>query len=178
MKILLMSFLLFYSCLSNANIFKCLDSRGKVSYSDQHCTKSSSSNVIKQSSLEKRAIKIHPQLKTMRSLLSSHFYKILFATYVLMSMLCYYYYFLDKGYSQTGQRRIPENRLHTFELLGGWPGAFLAQQMLRHKNRKQSYQFVFWFIVSLHGLVWMDYLALNHLLLNSLKAYLSTRTIA
>ena len=173
-----MTFLLFYSGLSNANIFKCLDSHGKVSYSDQQCAKSSSSSIVKQSGLEKSAIKMHPQLKTLGSLLNSHFYKILFATYVLMSVLCYYYYFLDKGYAQTGQRRIPENRLHTFELFGGWPGALLAQRILRHKNRKQSYQFVFWLIVSLHGAVWMDYLALNHLLLNSLKAYLSTRTIA
>ena len=159
MKILLLTFLLFYSGLSNANIFKCLDSRGKVSYSDQHCVKSSSSSIVKQGGLEKRAIKIHSQLKTLGTWLNFHFYKILFATYPLMSVLCYYYYFLDKGYAQTGQRRIPENRLHTFELFGGWPGALLAQQMLRHKNRKQSYQFVFWLIVSLHGVVWMDYLA-------------------
>jgi hypothetical protein len=33
------------------------------------------------------------------------------------------------------------------ELLGGWPGAFLAQRRLRHKCSKVSYQFVFWLIV-------------------------------
>ena len=37
--------------------------------------------------------------------------------------------------------------LHLLELLGGWPGAFLAQRRLRHKCSKGSYQFVFWLIV-------------------------------
>ncbi|SJM91388.1 Cold-shock protein (fragment) [Crenothrix polyspora] len=46
--------------------------------------------------------------------------------------------------------RIPEKSLHTLELLGGWPGALLAQRTLRHKNRKPSYQVVFWLIVGLH----------------------------
>jgi len=43
--------------------------------------------------------------------------------------------------------RVPEARLHLLELLGGWPGAFLAQRWLRHKCSKGSYQFVFWLIV-------------------------------
>ncbi len=37
--------------------------------------------------------------------------------------------------------------LHVTELLGGWPGAFLAQRRLRHKVSKCGYQFVFWLIV-------------------------------
>lgn len=37
--------------------------------------------------------------------------------------------------------------LHLLELLGGWPGAFLAQRRLHHKCSKGSYQFVFWLIV-------------------------------
>ena len=43
--------------------------------------------------------------------------------------------------------RVPEARLHLLELLGGWPGAFLAQRRLRHKCAKGSYQVVFWLIV-------------------------------
>jgi hypothetical protein len=42
---------------------------------------------------------------------------------------------------------VPEARLHLLELLGGWPGAFLAQRRLRHKCSKHSYQVVFWLIV-------------------------------
>jgi hypothetical protein len=40
--------------------------------------------------------------------------------------------------------RTPEKVLHASELLGGWPGALLAQQLFRHKTRKVSYQLVFW----------------------------------
>jgi uncharacterized membrane protein YsdA (DUF1294 family) len=42
---------------------------------------------------------------------------------------------------------VSEANLHLLELLGGWPGAFLAQRRLRHKCSKGSYQFVFWLIV-------------------------------
>ena len=30
--------------------------------------------------------------------------------------------------------------LHTLELIGGWPAAFLAQRWLRHKCSKRSFQ--------------------------------------
>jgi uncharacterized membrane protein YsdA (DUF1294 family) len=40
------------------------------------------------------------------------------------------------------------------ELVGGWPGALLAQQVFRHKTRKLSYQVVFWTIVVLHAVGW------------------------
>jgi len=36
------------------------------------------------------------------------------------------------------------------EFLGGWPAAFLAQRVLRHKIRKISYQMIFWLIVVFH----------------------------
>jgi uncharacterized membrane protein YsdA (DUF1294 family) len=35
-------------------------------------------------------------------------------------------------------------------------GAFLAQRLLRHKNAKRSYQFVFWSIVALHQYAALD----------------------
>jgi hypothetical protein len=51
--------------------------------------------------------------------------------------------------------------LHLCELLGGWPGAFLAQYSLRHKNRKVSFQVVFWAIVAFHLFFWVDWLFLD-----------------
>jgi uncharacterized membrane protein YsdA (DUF1294 family) len=51
--------------------------------------------------------------------------------------------------------------LHLVELLGGWPGALVAQQCFRHKTRKLSYQMVVWLIVAAHQLVWIDGLLLD-----------------
>ncbi len=74
--------------------------------------------------------------------------------YLLMSLITLALYGWDK-YQARGQRwRIPERRLHLFELCGGWPGAWLAQRWLRHKNRKRSYQNRFRAIVALHLLLW------------------------
>ena len=56
----------------------------------------------------------------------------------------------DKRRAESGAWRIPESTLHLAELLGGWPGAFLAQRRFRHKISKTSYQIIFWGIVALH----------------------------
>ena len=70
-------------------------------------------------------------------------------------------YVLDKRWAQAAKGRLPERVLHLAELLGGWPGALVAQQLLRHKTRKVSYQWVFWGIVGLHQLFWGDWLLLG-----------------
>lgn len=70
------------------------------------------------------------------------------ALYVVgVSVITYWVYAVDKRRAEEGLWRIPEAKLHLLELLGGWPGAFLAQRRLRHKCSKGSYQFVFWLIV-------------------------------
>ena len=78
--------------------------------------------------------------------------------YGVTSLLTFTFYWSDKRRAQTGERRIAEKSLHTLELLGGWPGALLAQQVLRHKTRKFSFQFLFWLIVLVHEAGWADYL--------------------
>ncbi len=70
--------------------------------------------------------------------------------YASMSAVTFLVYVLDKGAARRGDQRTPESTLHVLELLGGWPGAFLAQQLIRHKNAKVSYQIVFWLIVAIH----------------------------
>ena len=65
----------------------------------------------------------------------------------LLSALTYWVYAVDKRRAEERLWRVPEARLHLLELLGGWPGAFLAQRRLRHKCSKGSYQVVFWLIV-------------------------------
>ena len=81
--------------------------------------------------------------------------------YPLVSLFSFCQYWLDKQSAQKGRWRTPENSLHIAELLGGWPGALVAQQVFRHKTRKASFQLVFWAIVALHQAFWIDQLALG-----------------
>ncbi|VXC24130.1 Cold-shock protein [Pseudomonas sp. 8AS] len=81
--------------------------------------------------------------------------------YPLLSLISFAQYWHDKRSAQTGRWRTAENSLHVTELLGGWPGALLAQQLLRHKTRKLSFQLVFWAIVLLHQAFWFDRLVLG-----------------
>lgn len=76
--------------------------------------------------------------------------------YIGMSVVAFVLYGMDKHRAQTGQWRIAESTLHGVALFGGWPGAFLAQQHYRHKTKKQSFVIVFWGIVLLHQLFWID----------------------
>ena len=66
---------------------------------------------------------------------------------LVMSALTYWAYARDKRRALQGEWRISEYQLHVWELLGGWPGAWIAQRRLRHKCSKGSYQFLFWLIV-------------------------------
>ena len=49
-------------------------------------------------------------------------------------------YGVDKSAAEQHRWRVKESTLHLLALLGGWPGAFIAQRMFRHKSRKPSFQ--------------------------------------
>ena len=66
---------------------------------------------------------------------------------VIVSSVCYGFYAWDKHRARAGEWRIPENMLHCWEMMGGWPGGFIAQRRLRHKSSKSSYLLSFWLIV-------------------------------
>lgn len=70
--------------------------------------------------------------------------------YASMSVIAFLAYGLDKSAARTHRWRTPESTLHFFELLGGWPGALIAQGSFRHKTRKFSYQLAFWLIVAIN----------------------------
>ncbi len=78
-------------------------------------------------------------------------------TFLLLSTITFLVYARDKYAAIHDEWRIAENTLHTFSLLGGWPGAVIAQHTLRHKNRKTAFQFTFWFVMLSNSafLVWL-----------------------
>nr|WP_217908835.1 DUF1294 domain-containing protein [Halomonas maris] len=62
-------------------------------------------------------------------------------------MLAYITYAIDKKAAINNRRRVSEKTLHLLGVMGGWPGAFLAQQRLRHKTQKTAFQVTFWLTV-------------------------------
>ena len=69
---------------------------------------------------------------------------------LVMSVVAFATYGIDKRQARAGGRRISEARLHVLALLGGWPGAWLGQQVFRHKTQKLAFRLIFWSIVLLH----------------------------
>ncbi|GIV88395.1 MAG: DNA-binding protein [Chloroflexus sp.] len=81
--------------------------------------------------------------------------------YLATSLITLTLYVEDKQRAKHGKRRIPERILHRWELLGGWLGALIGQELVRHKVNKSSYMFVFWLIVVLHLLGLIGYMVVR-----------------
>ena len=64
----------------------------------------------------------------------------LLGVYMLaVSALTVLVYAKDKSAAERGLWRVRESTLHLWSLLGGWPGAYVAQRALRHKTRKDAF---------------------------------------
>lgn len=63
--------------------------------------------------------------------------------YIIISALTYARYASDKKAALKGEWRVPEKTLHLLSILGGWPGAMIAQQRLRHKTKKTKFKVIF-----------------------------------
>ena len=71
----------------------------------------------------------------------------------IINALTYWMYAQDKEAAQSGNRRVPENTLHTLAFLGGWPAAWLAQQRLRHKTQKQPFRKIYFCTIAFNILL-------------------------
>ena len=90
--------------------------------------------------------------------------------YGALSLVTFAVYAADKAAAVSGARRTPVATLHLLALAGGWPGALVAQQWLRHKSVKQEFRRVFWATVILNalGVLWLVSPFGRHLLPTSL----------
>jgi uncharacterized membrane protein YsdA (DUF1294 family) len=81
--------------------------------------------------------------------------------YVAASVATAIAYGKDKSAAQSSAWRTPERTLHALALMGGWPGALVAQRVFRHKSGKPSFRFAFWATVILNcgALVWLWWVA-------------------
>jgi len=67
--------------------------------------------------------------------------------YVAASVVTLIAYAIDKSRAKRGRWRISEGALNLLAFIGGWPGAIVAQQTLRHKTIKASFRRKFWMAV-------------------------------
>ncbi len=81
---------------------------------------------------------------------------IIAAIYLVASVATIIAYGWDKLQAKRGggRTRVAEQTLHLMELLGGWPGALLSQQLFKHKRSKRAYMRVYWVIVAVHLVGW------------------------
>lgn len=77
---------------------------------------------------------------------------------IMTSGLTFRAYRDDKNRAQQGWQRRSESSLHFLDLIGGWPGGYLAQRQYRHKTAKASFQRVFRGTLLLHEAVALDFL--------------------
>lgn len=91
------------------------------------------------------------------SVLTAQIPPLIFVLYMVVSLLTFIIYAVDKSAAKKGVWRTQESTLHLLSLAGGWPGALVAQQKLRHKSKKQSFRLVFWVTVLLNcgAFVWL-----------------------
>lgn len=81
-----------------------------------------------------------------------------FGLSLVLSMVTFGAYALDKSAVKKGKWRTKEDTLHLFAIFGGWPGALIAKKFLRHKTIKQSFQINFWLTVFINCgvLAWLS----------------------
>jgi uncharacterized membrane protein YsdA (DUF1294 family)/cold shock CspA family protein len=82
---------------------------------------------------------------------------ILLMAYLALSLFTFVAYAWDKSSAQMGAWRTSEGTLLILGLAGGWPGALIAQETLRHKSKKASFRAVFWVTVLMNcaALAWL-----------------------
>lgn len=82
---------------------------------------------------------------------------IIMGAYIILSLVAFGMYKKDKSAAEWDEWRTPESTLHLISLIGGWPGALIAQNKLRHKSKKLSFKVVYWATVMINcgALAWL-----------------------
>ncbi|PXA68267.1 DUF1294 domain-containing protein [Cryobacterium arcticum] len=73
--------------------------------------------------------------------------------YLVASVVCFVVYAVDKSAAKAQRQRVSESTLLFLGVVGGWPGAIVAQQTLRHKTQKASFLRAFWGTVVINVIV-------------------------
>ncbi|WP_454441991.1 DUF1294 domain-containing protein [Vibrio bathopelagicus] len=76
--------------------------------------------------------------------------------YLVVGVVTFFVYAKDKRAAINGNWRVPEKTLHILSVAGGWLGALIAQDKLRHKTQKQPFRSIYWLTVAVNvaAFVW------------------------
>ena len=74
-------------------------------------------------------------------------FKLFMMYWGVINLVTFIVYFIDKKKAMNGSSRISEKTLHLLAFLGGTIGAFVAQRVVRHKNKKFSFLVIFYLTV-------------------------------
>ncbi len=85
--------------------------------------------------------------------IQSNFLKVALLVYVVMSVVTFIAYAIDKSSAKNGAWRTSEKTLHWMAFACGWPGAWLGQQLLRHKSSKPTFRWMFFMTIVANILV-------------------------
>jgi uncharacterized membrane protein YsdA (DUF1294 family)/cold shock CspA family protein len=75
--------------------------------------------------------------------------------YLVAGAITFATYAYDKRQARSGGWRVPEATLLLQGLLGGWPGAIIAQLAFHHKTIKSSFRVAFWATVVVNVVVFV-----------------------
>ncbi|MEZ9070712.1 DUF1294 domain-containing protein [Vibrio splendidus] len=81
--------------------------------------------------------------------------KVLLAWYLVIGAATFFMYAKDKRAAINGNWRVPEKTLYIFSVAGGWLGALIAQDKLRHKTQKQPFRAIYWLTVVINVAVFL-----------------------
>ena len=82
--------------------------------------------------------------------------KALLVWYLVIGLVTFLVYAKDKRAAINSNWRVPEKTLHILSVAGGWLGALIAQDKLRHKTQKQPFRSIYWLTVAMNvvAFVW------------------------
>lgn len=83
------------------------------------------------------------------------FVKLILFYYGVLSMISIGMHLWDKSQAIRGGWRVREKTLHSFEFLGGWPGAILITRSINHKTAKSKYMRMLYAAAAVHVVGWM-----------------------
>ena len=99
-----------------------------------------------------------------------------FGLYMFASAIAFVIYRHEKAMATSHPWKISDSALHLCSLVGGWPGAALADKMVHHEPQKMSFRVIYWSTVVLNSFVFFWLLSTSgsaqlRSILNSLKIH-------